>query len=100
MEDTFTLKSGYAGNREPEKTYRLMSWLETSQLHYGQHVEVIDLHDQVRTVKINGSPKTWKTRPGNVSIPWKYGMYEYGTTSYAQHEHHDGPKFIIEVSEV
>lgn len=35
-------------------------------------------------VKINGKPKTWKTRPHSVRVPCKYGLYEYfyaGTTS-------------------
>ena len=27
-------------------------------------------------VKINGKPKTWKTRPTNVTIPIKYGLHE------------------------
>ncbi len=26
-------------------------------------------------VYVNGQPKTWKTRPNNVRVPYKYGMY-------------------------
>jgi hypothetical protein len=29
-------------------------------------------------VAINGKPQTWKTRPNQVKIPYKYGLYEYG----------------------
>lgn len=29
-------------------------------------------------VRVNGKPKTWKRRPFNVEVPWKYGLYEYG----------------------
>lgn len=30
------------------------------------------------TFRRNGATKTWKTRPGQYRIPYKYGMYEYG----------------------
>lgn len=29
-------------------------------------------------VKVNGRVKTWKTRPSQVQIPYKRGLYEYG----------------------
>lgn len=28
--------------------------------------------------KVNGKVQTWKTRPDEVKIPYKRGMYEYG----------------------
>lgn len=34
-------------------------------------------------VKVNGKPKAWKTRPENVHVPIKYGLYEYETVEYA-----------------
>lgn len=37
--------------------------------------------NKVCRIKVNGQPKTWKTRPEEVSIPWKYGLYEYGRFS-------------------
>ena len=33
-------------------------------------------------VKVNGKPKVWKTRPDDVSVPIKYGLYEYETIDY------------------
>ena len=33
-------------------------------------------------VKVNGKPKTWKTMPGDVNVPIKYGLYEYATIEY------------------
>jgi hypothetical protein len=27
--------------------------------------------------RLNGKPKTWKTRPDAIRIPAKYGLYEY-----------------------
>ena len=32
--------------------------------------------------KVNGKPKTWKTRPDDVNVPVKYGLYEYTTIEY------------------
>jgi hypothetical protein len=29
-------------------------------------------------VRITGQCKTWKTRPNDFRIPWKYGLYCYG----------------------
>jgi hypothetical protein len=29
-------------------------------------------------VRVNGKPKTWKTRPLEVSVPWKHGLYTFG----------------------
>ena len=34
--------------------------------------------NKVCRIKVNGKPKLWKTRPAEVRIPWKYGLYEYG----------------------
>lgn len=36
-----------------------------------------------RTAKVNGKPKVWKTRPNDVKVPIKVGLYLYfyiGTT--------------------
>lgn len=76
---TETLRDGYdrrkAIHREAE--FRPMTVAEAKQLGYGQHVLAHDLNGTVRTVKVNGTPKTWKRSPG-VEVPWKYGLYEYG----------------------
>lgn len=37
-----------------------------------------DQQGRAAEVKINGAAKWWKTRPRDVRIPWKFGMYEYG----------------------
>ena len=31
-----------------------------------------------RRWKVNGMPKTWIRKPGNVSVPVKHGLYTYG----------------------
>jgi hypothetical protein len=38
----------------------------------------------------NGKTKTWKTRPGEFSIPVKFGLYAYGSIS-----HHDADRWHI-----
>jgi hypothetical protein len=30
----------------------------------------------------NGRTKTWKTRPGEFSVPVKYGLYDYGSINH------------------
>jgi len=47
--------------------------------YYGRNLQTALLR-----VKINGKPKTWKTR-SDVEIPVKYGLYEYAHVCY-----HDG----------
>lgn len=29
-------------------------------------------------LKVNGQPKTWVTRPNEVQVPYKYGLYDHG----------------------
>lgn len=80
---TFKACSGYdrRKNRE-EKEYRFLTFQEAKQLDNVSHAKVLDRNGNVREVKINGRVKTWKTRPGDIDIPCKYGMYEYFTVSY------------------
>jgi len=33
--------------------------------------------DKVRRFKVNGAAKTWKTRPNDVKVPLKYGLYDF-----------------------
>ena len=65
-----------------------MSIDEVKALSYGERVLVYtgyfgrNRHSGIVHVKINGAPKTWKTRPDNVHVPIKYGLYEYETVKY------------------
>lgn len=56
---------------------RRMTLGEIKALSSGSHAEFIANDGTLRTVKINGAPKTWKTRPQDVSVSVKYGLYEY-----------------------
>jgi len=35
-------------------------------------------YGEIRKARVNGQCKTWKTRPQDFRLPFKYGMYEYG----------------------
>lgn len=55
--------------------YRLMTAEEAKSLV--NHACIRDLDGNVRTVKINGRPKTWKRDAARVEVPVKYGLYTY-----------------------
>ena len=55
-----------------------ISLTEAKNLKYGQHIEWYSpVKRKYVRLKINGKPKTWKTRPNQVKVPVKYGLYEY-----------------------
>lgn len=59
-------------------------------------IEVVDRRGETRKVRINGMPKTWKRKPGDVRIPYKYGLYEYGYLGIEDGEPF-GPRMVIPV---
>ncbi len=63
---------------------RLMTIEEVKQA--SGHMKVIANDGTVRNVKVNGSPKTWKTRPNDVKVPVKYGLYEYSYVEFVNGE--------------
>jgi len=84
--ETFMAYSRYDKKRKEEpRKYRYMTCEEAKKLAYGSHAKILDQYGNVADVKINGTPKTWKTRPFDVDIPWKYGMYEYGKERFRAH---------------
>jgi len=70
-------KSGYKPPRfEGTITVRAMTAKEAQALCYGETLMFLDPQGNVRECRVSGKPKTWKTRPGHVKVPIKYGMYE------------------------
>lgn len=59
------------------KPWKPLTVRELKALSYGDRVSFISRMRDVRTVKVNGAPKTWKTRPNDVKVPLKYGLYEF-----------------------
>ena len=41
------------------------------------HAKAKNADGSALRVRVNGKCKTWKTRPGEFSIPVKYGLYDY-----------------------
>lgn len=78
--NTFTLPIAktYTGKVGVMGTFRSMTIDEAKALAYGDRVWFRANDGQARMLKINGAPKIWKTRPNDVSVPVKYGLYEYG----------------------
>ncbi len=80
--ETLELVNGYDRHKVPEKaTFRRMTVREAKAL--GAFNSPRTLYFQAtdgtyRECRVNGAPKTWKTRPGHVKVPIKYGMYECG----------------------
>lgn len=90
MEGTFQAPDGYdyTGKRKGNKglvrmlTVRAMTLDEIKAL--SGHATIIANDGTVRNVKINGQVQRWKTRPDEVSVPVKYGMYEYARFDTAE----------------
>ena len=77
------LKIGYDRSKEPkEYEFREMTLDEAKKLNCGDRVWFLALDGTARGVKINGRPKTWKTRPNEILVPTKYGMYQYARIEY------------------
>jgi hypothetical protein len=66
----------YAG-KQGTGEFRAMTVSEATMLTSGAHVWFLTIQGDARTAKVNGKPKTWKTLPGRVEVPIKYGLYEY-----------------------
>jgi len=90
------VKSHYARNNEV-KDVRVMTVNEAMTL--SNHATVINGKNQWATVKVNGAIKTWKRRPLDCRIPYKYGMYEYGYIEYVNGVCVSEIKPVIEVTE-
>ena len=53
---------------------------EAKSLHLGQiifHTLFTNADGSPRRWRVNGAVKTWKTRPDDVRVPIKHGMWDY-----------------------
>lgn len=90
------LESGYSKPRfSGSRPYRDMTFEEVSNLRYGQHIEVRGNSGRVVDVKVNGAPKLWKTRSGDVRVPVKYGLKEYAYILFQDGEYLEGPLPVL-----
>jgi hypothetical protein len=75
--ETLELINGYDRTKNPcRATYRRMTVYEAKRLSYGQRVPCLANDGTARECRVSGAPKIWKTRPGHVRVPVKYGLYE------------------------
>lgn len=80
---------------------RLLTVEEVKNLRPGSRVLVVtgyfgkNRHTGIVHVKVNGKPKVWKTRPNNVSVPIKYGLYEYARVEYENGEPTDHNLYFV-----
>lgn len=59
---------------------------QAKELRYGDqvhHISATNADGTPQRFRVSGKPKTWKTRPNNVRVPIKRGMYENG---YLDHD--------------
>lgn len=86
--ETLTLKDGYSRSKHPKtRTFRPMTPNEAK--HATGEIYFTGDHVTFRRCRVNGAPKTWKTRP-DVELPVKYGMYEA-----ARAVSHDGAYMVL-----
>lgn len=63
-------------------TYRVIAYTVNELVnHRPSHVLFITRFNTLAQARIT-SVKTWKTRPGDIDVGLKYGLYEYFTASY------------------
>lgn len=91
--NTFKAVSRYDRKKVKEqRTYRSITLEEAKNLKYGDHIKVLDRHGAVADAKVNGQVKRWKREPDRISIPCKYGLYEYFTLTNSDYE-----QIVVEV---
>lgn len=81
--DTKIVESGYSQDTRKFEV-RTMTFEEV--LNASGHINVLDMHGKLRQVKVTGKVKTWKTRPRNCKMPYKYGRYAFGYIEFADGE--------------
>jgi hypothetical protein len=65
-------------NSIPRSATKKLSVSQLKKLKYGDIVYLPANCGHLLNVRVSGKPQTWKTRPNEVKVPFKYGLYEYG----------------------
>lgn len=68
----------YSG-REGSAEFRHMTLEEGKMLTYGDPIWALARDGSAVRVRLNGKVRRWKRDPDRIEVPYKYGMYEYGT---------------------
>lgn len=69
------LKTGYTKRTDLDGWYRPLTVGEAKSLSWNRQLFAIDRSGNVREIRLNGKPKTWKTWSG-CELSLKYGLKE------------------------
>jgi hypothetical protein len=93
----YTIRDGYDRKKHPRMLkVRPMTFEETLVLKHGDECLFHANDGSARRVRVMGKVKTWKTRPRDLSVPVKYGMWESARVEYRNGEHR-GTVLLVEV---
>lgn len=97
MSEILSLVSGYDRKKVKEvKQYRVLEVEDVKRIPSYGHTTFLSVTGIVRNAKVT-SVKTWKTRPNDITVNLKYGIYEYASTSWVNGIHISGVKLLEEV---
>lgn len=93
----YTIRDGYDRKKHPRMLkVRPMTFDEVLVLKYGDECLFHANDGTARRVRVKGKVKTWKTRPRDLSVPVKYGMYESARVEWTNGVHR-GVVLLMEV---
>jgi hypothetical protein len=93
----YWLRDGYDRRMNPTwYKVRLMTFEEVLVLKHGDECLFHANDGSARRVRVMGQVKTWKTRPRDLSVPVKYGMYESARCEWYNNLHR-GVVLLVEV---
>lgn len=86
------------GTKAKAKLLRSLSLPELRALATRDHVYLViaGRGETAYNVKINGMPKTWRTRPNEVAVPYRYGLHHFGHITHLNVLHE---QVLVEVAQ-
>ena len=93
----YTIRDGYDRKKHPRMLkVRPMTFNEVLKLEVGDECLFHANDGSARRCRVTGKVKTWKTRPNDLSVPVKYGMFESARCEWFDRVHY-GVKLLVEV---
>lgn len=93
----YTIRDGYDRKKHPRMfKVRPMTFEEVLVLKRGDECLFHANDGSARRVRVTGQVKIWKTRPRDLSVPVKYGMWESAHVEWKDGVHH-GTQLLMEV---
>jgi len=85
-------------NDKTPRTWEQLTLDEAKAIVIGSRIPFLTRQGNVAEVKVT-SIKKWKTRPGDIHIGLKYGLYEYSYTEYIGGKFSRGEILVREITE-